>query len=190
MDTLTWKVDGQIQEFSIYLRKILAITISIYLALIATSTCRADLIDQQAGDELSLSSQTDESMILESPSKRLQTEALSLTGVRYRYGGGTPQTGFDCSGFVRYVLYHATRVSVGRTATSMAAKGRQVRRVELRVGDLVFFNTLGMTYSHVGIYLGGGHFIHSPSRGGRVRVEDLDDAYWKAHYSGARRLVI
>lgn len=190
MDTLMWKINGEFRKLSMYFRRILTIAIATYLTLIATSTCRAEPIDQQAGDESSLSSQTDESMVLESPSKRLQTEALSLTGVRYRYGGSTPQTGFDCSGFVRYVLYHATRVSVGRTATSMAAEGKQVRRIELRVGDLVFFNTLGRTYSHVGIYLGSGHFIHSPSRGGRVRVEDLDDVYWKTHYSGARRLII
>ncbi|TCW84086.1 glycoside hydrolase [Burkholderia sp. SRS-46] len=170
--------------------KVATIAIAVVATLMMTSTCRADPIDQQSDGESSLSSQANDSMVVDSTLERLQSEALRFIGVRYRYGGSTPQTGFDCSGFVRYVLYHATQLNVGRTSTSIAAEGRQVQRVELRVGDLVFFNTRGKVYSHVGIYLGGGRFIHSPSRGGRVRVDDLDDAYWQAHYSGARRLIL
>lgn len=163
---------------------------AVVMTLAAMSPCRADTLDEQIDGESSLSSDANDSMVAGSTLDRLQSEALRLIGVRYRYGGSTPQTGFDCSGLVRYVLYHTTKLHVGRTAESMAAEGRRVQRVELRVGDLVFFNTRGKIYSHVGIYLGSGRFIHSPSSGSRVRVDDLNNAYWQAHYSGARRLIL
>lgn len=163
---------------------------AVVMVLATTSPCRADTMDEQIGDESSLSSESNTPIAVESTLERLRSEALRLIGVHYRYGGTTPQTGFDCSGLVLYVLHHTTTLYVGRTAASMATEGRRVQRAELRVGDLVFFNTRGKVYSHVGIYLGGGQFIHSPSAGGRVRVEDLDDAYWHARYSGARRLIL
>ncbi|WP_174945172.1 C40 family peptidase [Burkholderia lata] len=184
------KARNELPQSSLSLGKVSTIAIAVIAALVMTSTCRADPIDQQIDDKSSLSSEVSSSTAAESTLERVQSEALRFIGVRYRYGGSTPQTGFDCSGFVRYVLYHATQLNVARTSTSIAAEGRQVQRVDLRTGDLVFFNTRGKAYSHVGIYLGGRRFIHSPSKGGRVRVDDLDGAYWQAHYSGARRLFL
>lgn len=143
--------------------------------------------DQPASDEAP-SAEVQHAPETRSALERLQSEALSLVGIRYRYGGSSPKSGFDCSGFVRYVLRKAESRKLGRTAASMAAEGQTVSHDDLRMGDLVFFDTRGGRYSHVGIYLGRDRFIHAPSRGGRVRVEDLGQAYWRAHYVGARRL--
>ncbi|WP_082760592.1 MULTISPECIES: C40 family peptidase [Burkholderia cepacia complex] len=170
--------------------KAAAFSMAVVMTLATTSPCRADAMDERIDGESLLSSETADPPVVESTLERLQSEALRLIGVRYRYGGSTPQTGFDCSGLVRYVLHHTTTLYVGRTAESMATEGRQVQRAELRVGDLVFFNTRGRIYSHVGIYLGSGRFIHSPSPGSRVRVDDLSNAYWQSHYSGARRVIL
>ena len=114
--------------------------------------------------------------------------ALSLTGVRYKYGGNSPETGFDCSGFVRYVFKQATSLSLPHSAMAISQLGKSVPKDELQPGDLVFFNTLRSTFSHVGIYLGNNRFIHSPSRGGKVRVESMDDVYWAKNFNGAQRI--
>lgn len=114
--------------------------------------------------------------------------ALSLSGVQYKYGGSTPESGFDCSGFVRYVFKQATNLTLPRSALAISQLGKNVRNNDLQPGDLVFFNTLKSTFSHVGIYLGNNKFIHSPSRGGGVRVEDMKDQYWSKRYNGARRI--
>ena len=114
--------------------------------------------------------------------------ALSLTGVRYKYGGNSPETGFDCSGFVRYVFKQATSLSLPHSAMAISQLRKSVPKDELQPGDLVFFNTLRSTFSHVGIYLGNNRFIHSPSRGGKVRVESMDDVYWAKNFNGAQRI--
>ena len=114
--------------------------------------------------------------------------ALSLTGVRYKYGGNSPETVFDCSGFVRYVFKQATSLSLPHSAMAISQLGKSVPKDELQPGDLVFFNTLRSTFSHVGIYLGNNRFIHSPSRGGKVRVESMDDVYWAKNFNGAQRI--
>jgi cell wall-associated NlpC family hydrolase len=103
-------------------------------------------------------------------------------------GGNTPESGLDCSGLVRHVFKQAWGTVLPRTAEEISKVGEQVDRQELRPGDLVFFNTLRRTFSHVGIYLGDNKFIHSPSAGGQVRIESMDLAYWKARFNGARRI--
>ncbi|HMA32092.1 MAG TPA: C40 family peptidase [Casimicrobiaceae bacterium] len=115
--------------------------------------------------------------------------ALSLVGVDYRYGGETPDRGLDCSGLIRYVFQQTTGVTLPRTAHELARIGAKVPRSELVPGDLVFFNTRRSAFSHVGIYLGNGEFIHAPSKGGEVGVAQLSSSYWKKRYDGARRLV-
>ena len=115
--------------------------------------------------------------------------ALSLVGVDYRYGGETPDRGLDCSGLIRYVFQQATGVTLPRTSHELARIGAHIPRAELAPGDLVFFNTRRSAFSHVGIYLGDGQFIHAPSRGGEVGVAQLSSSYWKKRYDGARRLV-
>lgn len=114
--------------------------------------------------------------------------ALSYIGVRYQYGGNHPEDGFDCSGLVRWVFNRTWGMALPRRAAEMAKHGREVPREDIKPGDLVFFNTLKEAYSHVGIYLGNGSFIHAPSSGGGVRVENMNTPYWQKHWNGARRL--
>jgi cell wall-associated NlpC family hydrolase len=115
--------------------------------------------------------------------------AMNFLGVRYRRGGNDAETGFDCSGFTRHVFETSVGLVLPRRADEQArAPGLiPVRLEDLRPGDLVFFNTLKRTFSHVGIYVGDGKFIHSPRPGGEVRVEDMGFAYWKKRFTGARR---
>lgn len=115
-------------------------------------------------------------------------QALSLTGIQYKYGGKSPETGFDCSGFVRYVFSQATKITLPPTARAISQMGKTVKKEELQPGDLVFFNTLKTAFSHVGIYMGDNKFIHSPSSGGGVRVENMDNAYWTKRFNGAQRI--
>lgn len=120
--------------------------------------------------------------------REVLVNALSLTGIRYKYGGNSPETGFDCSGFVRYVFKQAASLTLPRSAIEISQLGTAVPKNELQPGDLVFFNTLKSAFSHVGIYLGNNRFIHSPSSGGKVRVENMQDGYWAKHYNGAQRI--
>ena len=113
--------------------------------------------------------------------------ALSFIGVRYKWGGSSPDTGFDCSGLIRYVYSQVTGQSLPYNAREMSGVGTTVDRAELQPGDLVFFNTLRKPFSHVGIYLGGNRFVHAPSSGKRVRVDTLTDVYWQKHLVDARR---
>lgn len=116
------------------------------------------------------------------------SEALNYLGIRYRFGGSSPDTGFDCSGLVTYSAERSLGLKLPRNAAEMAQQGVSVNKNELKAGDLVFFNTMGRRYSHVGIYLGDDRFVHSPSSGGVVRVENMTMAYWTKRYNGARRL--
>ena len=114
--------------------------------------------------------------------------ALGLLGVSYRFGGNSPDAGLDCSGLVRYVFQEVTGVMLPRTSKEMAGLGAKVAAADLQPGDLVFFNTRRFHFSHVGIYLGENRFIHAPSSGSEVAVAQLSGAYWRRHFSGARRL--
>ena len=115
--------------------------------------------------------------------------AMNFLGVPYRLGGSSSESGFDCSGFTRHIFEMSLGLVLPRRADEQAhAAGLlSVEREELRPGDLVFFNTMRRTFSHVGIYVGDGKFIHSPRPGGAVRVEDMRYAYWSRRYDGARR---
>lgn len=114
--------------------------------------------------------------------------ALSLSDTPYRYGGNTPESGFDCSGFVRHVFKHTLGMSLPRTSHEISRQGSAEPVSRLQPGDLVFYNTLHKSYSHVGIYVGEGKFVHSPRAGSSVRVENMNEKYWLARYNGARRL--
>jgi cell wall-associated NlpC family hydrolase len=117
--------------------------------------------------------------------------AMQLRHVRYVRGGRDPSTGFDCSGFVRYVFEHALGLELPTNSASQYLIGHIVRRNDMQPGDLVFFRTADRRgkgrISHVGIYLSDGQFIHSPRRGESVRVDNLGDSYWSKHFAGARR---
>lgn len=114
--------------------------------------------------------------------------AVGLVGVPYRYGGNTPSGGFDCSGLIGYVYNKAANVKLPRTIQEMSRKGQGIGEQPPAPGDLVFFNTTGETYSHAGIYVGQGRFVHAPSAGGTVRLEKIDTPYWAARYTEARRM--
>jgi len=114
--------------------------------------------------------------------------ALNMIGVRYRWGGDTPDSGLDCSGFVRYVFQDTLGMTLPRRAEEMSRVGEKVRVSELKPGDLVFFNTMRRTFSHVGIYIGDNKFVHSPSTGSTIRVDDMDSGYWEKRFTGARRI--
>lgn len=120
--------------------------------------------------------------------REVLVSALSLTGITYKYGGTSPETGFDCSGFVRYVYQQATNLSLPHGAKAISQIGKSVSKSDLQPGDLVFFNTLKSTFSHVGIYVGNNRFIHSPSSGGGVRVDDMQTSYWSKRFNGAQRI--
>jgi cell wall-associated NlpC family hydrolase len=116
--------------------------------------------------------------------------AMNFLGVPYRRGGNSADKGFDCSGFTRHIFEASLGLVLPRRADEQArAQGMvAIKRGDLRPGDLVFFNTMRRTFSHVGIYIGDGKFIHSPKPGGEVRVDDLSFAYWSKRFTGARRL--
>jgi cell wall-associated NlpC family hydrolase len=113
--------------------------------------------------------------------------ANGLRNIRYRRGGRTPTSGFDCSGFVRYVFRQGIGAELPNTSAAQFRSGQAVARDALRGGDLVFFRTRGKHVSHVGIYLGDDRFIHAPSSGKTVSVSRLTDRYWARRYAGARR---
>ena len=116
-------------------------------------------------------------------------QALSLLGTPYRFGGSSPDVGFDCSGLVRHVFASVLDRDLPRRAEEISAVGHPVSRAELQPGDLVFFDTLRRAFSHVAIYIGEGRFVHAPARNGRVRIEGLDDRYWATRFNGARRVM-
>lgn len=117
--------------------------------------------------------------------------ALNLLGTPYRVGGQRPETGLDCSGLVRYVYKQTHDIDLPHNARDMSKQGVPVEPGELKPGDLVFFNTLGRPFSHVGIYKGDGKFVHASSRIVRkVIVSDMGNRYWAARYDGARRIIL
>ena len=115
--------------------------------------------------------------------------ALGMIGVDYKFGGNTPESGLDCSGLVRYVFQQVTGFTLPRTSKEMSGLGAKVAVDDLKPGDLVFFNTLNRRHSHMGIYLGEGRFIHAPSSRSTVRVDRLDNPYFKPRIDGARTLI-
>lgn len=117
--------------------------------------------------------------------------ALSLIGTPYKYGGASPETGFDCSGLVKYILGLSSPVELPRTSHEMyTMSGRSLKESELKAGDLLFFR-IGKSkrINHVAVYIGENRFVHAPSKGNAVRVDPLGSSYWQKYYVGARRVL-
>jgi cell wall-associated NlpC family hydrolase len=114
--------------------------------------------------------------------------AVALIGTPYAPRGGSPDTGFDCSGLVAYVYARALQVALPRNTFDLSRAGVAVAASALQPGDLVFYNTQHRPFSHVGIYLGDMRFVHAPSSGGAVRLENMRVAYWTRRFDGARRI--
>ncbi len=115
--------------------------------------------------------------------------ALSLVGVNYKFGGNSPETGLDCSGFVSHVFSQAAGLVLPHNARAISMFGQKIAISELQPGDLVFFNTMRHTYSHVGIYLGDNKFVHASVTGRGVEVVNMSESYWVKRFNGARRMV-
>jgi hypothetical protein len=120
--------------------------------------------------------------------EEISIQAMSLVGVPYRWGGNTPEAGFDCSGLVRYVVDRAASVNLPRTTADMSVRGESIEPDEVAPGDLIFFNTTGRPHSHVGIYVGKLRFVNAPSTGGTVRLDYLTNPYWAKRFDGIRRV--
>lgn len=118
----------------------------------------------------------------------LLKRALTLIGTPYRWGGSSPDAGFDCSGLVGYVFRTALGIDLPRVSRDMAQNGERVERAALTAGDLVFFGRRGNRIDHVGIYLGEGRFVHAPRTGKDVMVSELDSGYWATRFKSARRV--
>ncbi len=115
---------------------------------------------------------------------------MGVLGTRYAPGGASPESGFDCSGLVAYAYSRVSQHELPRTTFDLSRAGVHVDLRDLRPGDLVFFNTQRRAYSHVGIYVGEQRFIHAPSSGGEVRIEDMRHGYWHRRFDGARRMAL
>jgi len=120
--------------------------------------------------------------------EEISIEAMSLVGIPYRWGGNTPDSGFDCSGLVTYVVRRAASVNLPRTTEQMESVGTPINPDEISPGDLIFFNTTGRAHSHVGIYVGQYRFVNAPSTGGTVRIDYVTNPYWAKHFDGIRRV--
>ncbi|OAJ54559.1 hydrolase Nlp/P60 [Paraburkholderia ginsengiterrae] len=120
--------------------------------------------------------------------EEISIQAMSLVGIPYRWGGNTPDSGFDCSGLVRYVVSRAASVNLPRTTADMSGRGESIEPDGIAPGDLIFFNTTGRPHSHVGIYVGKLRFVNAPSTGGTVRLDYLTNPYWAKRFDGIRRV--
>ncbi|MES2947573.1 MAG: C40 family peptidase [Pseudomonadota bacterium] len=127
---------------------------------------------------------------MEAKASELVVNAMGFLGVPYKRGGTSASTGFDCSGFVRAIFEQTAGMVLPRKAIEQAAASQKIERADLQPGDLVFFNTMRRAFSHVGIYVGEGKFIHSPKPGAEVRVESMSVAYWARRFDGARRVAV
>lgn len=130
------------------------------------------------------------SQVSEEQAQHVTITALGLVGTPYRYGGNTPQGGFDCSGLIHYVFRQVGGAvpRLPRSTAQWAAATLPVDEARLARGDLVFFNTTGAPFSHMGLYVGGEQFVHAPSSGGTVRKDSLASRYFATRYQGARRV--
>jgi cell wall-associated NlpC family hydrolase len=157
------------------------------VAIILSALLAAPLAPAQAQEA---SSATNESRVeaFLSRASDLVLNAMGFMGIPYKWGGATPEAGFDCSGFVQFVFRQATGVILPRSSFDQVHQGVSVTQDELQPGDLVFFNTMRARFSHVGIYIGENRFIHAPSRGKTVEIVDITNSYWQKRYNGARRL--
>ncbi len=166
------------------------------LATALLLTANAHAAPGQNGDDLDkllaekgLLSQFDQvRQSVSNKASELVVNAMGFMGVPYKRGGNTVETGFDCSGFVRSIYEQSIGLILPRRAEQQAAATQNIDKSELKPGDLVFFNTMRRAFSHVGIYVGEGRFIHSPKPGAEVRVENMSVDYWARRFDGARRV--
>jgi cell wall-associated NlpC family hydrolase len=170
------------------LKRALLILCCVASAHAAPSNNAADDIERYLA-ERGISAQLDQvRQSVGDTASNLVFDAMGFLGVPYRRGGTSASTGFDCSGFVRSMFEQSVGKVLPRRASDQAAVTEKIDKQDLKPGDLVFFNTMRQTFSHVGIYVGDNKFIHSPKPGQQVRVDDMRQAYWERRFTGARRV--
>ena len=168
----------------------LLITLACAASHAAPLTASPDDIDRLLADKSLLSRLDDVRHRVTDRASDIVFNAMGFMGVPYVRGGNTAEGGFDCSGFVRAMYEQSLGLLLPRRANEQAAATQRIDKSDLQPGDLVFFNTMRRTFSHVGIYVGDGKFIHSPKPGAQVRVEDMRAGYWQTRFDGARRVLI
>ena len=155
------------------MKKLLILAVSLLLAGCGSAPARQHTVQYNISDD---------------QMNELVMYAVSLADTPYHYGGNSANSGFDCSGFVGHVYRHSLDISMPRTSREISRIGKPVSPSELSPGDLVFYNTSHASFSHVGIYVGDGKFVHSPRTGESVRTEQMQMSYWAKRYDGARRI--
>lgn len=154
----------------------------------ATPSNSGDEIDRLLSDKGFLTQIDHVRQNVSQKASELVVNAMGFLGVPYKRGGNTAETGFDCSGFVVSVYRQSIGLLLPRKAEQQAAATQHIDETDLQPGDLVFFNTMRRAFSHVGIYVGNGKFIHAPKPGAEVRVENMGGSYWQKRFDGARRV--
>ena len=175
------------------MRRLVPVALIAFAALMASHAHAApgssgDELDKLLADKGLLTQMDQVSKTVRNKASELVVDAMGFLGVPYKRGGNTADTGFDCSGFVRAIYEQSVGLLLPRRAEQQAAATQRIDKTELQPGDLVFFNTLQRAFSHVGIYIGEGKFIHSPKPGAQVRVENMGVNYWSSRFDGARRV--
>ncbi|MDR0933616.1 MAG: C40 family peptidase [Burkholderiaceae bacterium] len=160
---------------------ILSISLAIVLAGASSSSWSAETCESHSASSSPFDNYAEHAT-------EIAMQAMSVIDAEYRFGGDVPQTGMDCSGLVRYAYRQVWGAELPRTSAAISKVGEKIKVSQLQPGDLVFYNTRKRRFSHVGIYLGDNKFVHAPSRGGKVRVEDMGGSYWQARFNGARRI--
>lgn len=171
------------------LRKLLIAVCCVGTAHAAPSTTPTDDIEKFLADRGVLSQMEQFRQRMSQQASDLVVNAMGFLGVPYRRGGNTVESGFDCSGFVRAMFEQTVGMVLPRRAKDQAAVTETIDRKELQPGDLVFFNTLGARHSHVGIYVGGGRFVHASNPRTGVRVDQLNNRYYAQRFEGAGTLL-
>ncbi len=170
------------------LKRALLICCCVASAHAAPSTNAADDIERYLAERGMIAQMEQLRQSVGEKASDLVVNAMGFLGVPYRRGGTDADTGFDCSGFVRSMFEQTVGLVLPRRARDQAAVTEKIDKQDLKPGDLVFFNTMRQTFSHVGIYVGDNKFIHSPKPGQQVRVDDMRQAYWERRFTGARRV--
>jgi cell wall-associated NlpC family hydrolase len=167
-----------------------ALLVCLFLAIsaYAAPSEQADDLERLLADKGLLGKITQVTQSMGNKASELVVSAMGALGVPYRRGGNSFESGFDCSGFVKAMFEQTAGLILPRRAEQQAAATQTIDRTELVPGDLVFFNTMRRTFSHVGIYVGDNKFIHSPKPGSEVRMEDMRLGYWSRRFDGARRV--
>lgn len=176
---MTLRTDSMTNVYTVWMR--LRITLLLAVAALLVSACSTTPTMTGVGTQ-----PPQESAQVTGKRDDITFFALGLIDTGYRFGGKNPEAGFDCSGMVSYVFHEAANIRVSGSAADIAKRGKEIGKEQLQPGDLVFFNTLGRPFSHVGIYIGDGRFVHAPSTNGKVRIDQMSNKYWAKRFEEAR----